>query len=55
MFIHDALEELITCGETDIAAPNLRVRLTKMYKLVSGKAITGFEEQFRVRSFVRSL
>ena len=48
MFIHDALEELITCGETDISATNLRMKVNKLYKIIPGKAISGFEEQFNV-------
>ena len=48
MFIHDALDELITCGETDIAAASLRVRVNRLSKTVPGKGITGFVEQFQV-------
>ena len=48
MFIHDALEELITCGETDISAGNLRVKVNKLHKIVPGKATSGFEDQFKV-------
>ena len=48
MFIHDALDELITCGETDIAAGNLRARVNKMHKIVPGKNMSGFSEQFQV-------
>ena len=51
MFIHDALDELITCGETDIAAGNLRARVNKMHKIVPGKNMSGFSEQFQVRFF----
>ena len=50
VFIHDALEELITCGETDISAGNLRVKVNKLHKIIPGKAISGFEDQFRVGS-----
>ena len=48
VFIHDALEELITCGETDISAGNLRVKVNRLHKIVPGKAISGFEDQFKV-------
>ena len=48
MFIHDALDELITCGETDIAASNLRARVNKMHKIVPGKNMSGFQDQFQV-------
>ena len=48
VFIHDALEELITCGETDISAGNLRVKVNRLHKIVPSKAISGFEDQFKV-------
>ena len=48
MFIHDALDELITCGETDISASSLRVKVNRMQKTIPGKGITGFAEQFQV-------
>ena len=48
MFIHDALEELVTSGETDISATNLRVKVNKLNKIIPGKAISGFDDQFRV-------
>ena len=48
VFIHDALEELITCGETDISAGNLRVKVNKLHKIIPSKAISGFEDQFKV-------
>ena len=48
MFIHDALCELITCGETDIAAPALKVKIQRLSKVLPGKGISGFQEQFQV-------
>ena len=48
VFIHDALCELITCGETDIAAPALKVKIQRLSKVLPGKGISGFQEQFRV-------
>ena len=41
MFLHDALDEYITCGETDVVASNLRARMNKLRS-------TGFQEQFQV-------
>ena len=55
MFIHDVLEELITCGETDISAGNLRVKVNKLHKIIPGKAISGFEDQFNVGLMVMKL
>ena len=48
VFIHDALDEYITCGETDIPASNLKVRVSKMHKIQPSKSITGFQEQYQV-------
>ena len=48
IFIHDALDELITCGETDISAAGLRVKVNRLRKTIPGKGITGFAEQFQV-------
>ena len=48
IFIHDALDELITCGETDILATGLTVKVNRLRKTIPGKGITGFAEQFQV-------
>ena len=48
MFIHDALEELITCGETSIQASHLRERINTLNEVDPNTAATGFEEQFAV-------
>ena len=48
IFIHDALDELITCGETDISAAGLRVKVNRLRKTIPGKGNTGFAEQFQV-------
>ena len=48
MFIHDALEELITCGETSIQAPQLREAINALTMVDPNTAVTGFEEQFNV-------
>ena len=48
MFIHDALDELILCGETAFNVQNLRVKITRMAKVIPGKSVTGFQEQFKV-------
>ena len=49
MFIHDALNEFITCGETDIAAENLQLAINKLSRPADGKEISGFQNQFEVR------
>ena len=47
MFIHDALKELILCGETEILAPNLGIAINKLSKVKDDT--TGFEMQFEVQ------
>ena len=46
MFIHDALKELIMCGETEILAPNLGIVINKLSKVKDGTS--GFELQYQV-------
>ena len=48
VFIHDALNELIMCGETEIAATNLRTAINHLSTQIEAKEITGFEHQFQV-------
>ena len=48
MFIHDALSELVVCGETDILAANIRINTNRMKEYVTGEAVTGFQKQFQV-------
>ena len=48
MFIHDALNELLTCGETEIAAANMRIAIGRLSKPVNTKGMTGYSKQFQV-------
>ena len=48
MFVHDALSELVVCGETDIPAAKTRINIDQMKELVTGEALTGFQKQFQV-------
>ena len=48
MFIHDALSELVVCGETDILAANISINTNRMKEYATGEAITGFQKQFQV-------
>ena len=48
IFIHNALDELITCGETEIAAANMRIVIGKLSRLVPTRNVTGFQAQFEV-------
>jgi len=48
VFIHDALEELITCGDTSFSAQNMRVKVNRMSKVNPETEITGYQKQFQV-------
>ena len=48
VFIHDALDEFITCGDTEIKASSLRAKVNYLSKVIPGKGITGFSHQFQV-------
>ena len=48
MFIHDALSELVVCGETDLLAANIRININHMKECSTGEAVTGFQKQFQV-------
>ena len=45
-FIHDALNELILCGDTEITAPNMRIAISRLSKNKDGE--TGYSRQFNV-------
>ena len=49
VFIHDALEEMITCGDTSISSANLRTKIGNMHRIIPDKSIAGFSDQFQVR------
>ena len=48
MFIHDAILESVTCGDTQIAATNLRMSIAKMKKKDNQNEPHGFRNQFKV-------
>ncbi len=49
MFIHDSMDELVTCGDTEIAAVNMRITIGKLSRTVEGREnISGFQKQFEV-------
>ena len=47
LFIHDAVLEYLTCGDTQISAGDLQ-RLLKEMKEKTSYGITGFQNQFSV-------
>ena len=55
MFIYDALNDLITCGDTHIEASELRVRVNDLHKVPPGSYLSGFEKQLEVRVISHTL
>lgn len=53
-FIHDAVLECWMCGDTQIAATNLRKKMTKLRSKNLTTNSTGYEEQFKVQCVVLS-
>ena len=50
MFIHTALDELVTCGKTDVSAANLRIITSQLHQTADGKQVSGFQDQFEVQN-----
>ena len=51
MFIHDSLSELVVCGETEVAAGDLRIKMMSLKRPdVTGDSSgpTGYQKQFQV-------
>lgn len=46
MFIHDALSELLVCGETEVPVADLRIKINQLSRKT--EAITGYQKQFQV-------
>ena len=50
VFVHDAIDELIRCGETDIAAGDIRIAIANlMISKTTGGVLTGFQKEFEAR------
>lgn len=49
VFIHDALQEAVTCGTTEVPARNLYAYIQKLTQIESGENVTGMELEFKVR------
>ena len=49
VFIHDAVLESLTCGDTQIPASGLAGAIEKLKQKDSETGMTGFETQFHVR------
>ncbi len=48
VFIHDAILESVTCGDTQIKAENLRRQIQKMSRVAPGKTTSEFQYQFKI-------
>ena len=50
MFIHDALCDHITCGDTSVLAHELKATIATLMRVDRDTKKTGFQEQFDVRN-----
>ena len=48
MFIHDAILESITCGNTQVSAADLQRAVTKLKQRDPHTKLTGYEQQYKV-------
>ena len=47
MFLHDALSELVVCGETEMTAAEVRIKMNELETKVA-TGVTGYQKQFQV-------
>lgn len=50
IFIHDALLEAVTCGNTEVPARNLFSYIQRLTQIEPGENVTGMEVEFKVRT-----
>lgn len=55
VFIHDALLEAVTCGNTEVPARNLYAYIQKLTQIETGENVTGMELEFKVLMSVTSM
>ena len=48
VFVHDAILESLTCGDTQITPSDVRTQITKLGQREPQLRMTGFESQFKV-------
>ena len=48
MFIHDAILEFLTCGDTQISSTNFRMAINKLNAEDPTHQCTGYQHQFNV-------
>ena len=51
-FLHDAMLESVTCGDTEINSGNLRLSMRKMEKIHPKDNMSTFESLFKVLSYI---
>ena len=49
MFLHDAVLESLTCGDTQISAGNLRTAMKRLGKMESQTQTSGYDHEFKVQ------
>lgn len=49
IFIHEALLEAATCGNTEVPARNLFAHIQKLSQVPPGESVTAMELEFKVR------
>ena len=54
MFIYNALDEVISCGDTSIMSNNMRKVMGTLAKTTS-RGMTGYQEQFQVTQVTYSV
>lgn len=52
IFIHDALLEAVTCGETEVLVRNLPIHIQQLSQMDPGTTVTGMELEFKVNLFL---
>lgn len=50
VFIHDALQEAVNCGTTEVPARNLYAYIQKLTQIEGGENVTGMELEFKVQT-----
>jgi len=55
VFIHDAILEYLTCGDTQINAADLRTAIADLMKQDELSGVTGFQNQFAVSAYASNI
>lgn len=55
VFIHDALQEAVNCGTTEVPARNLYAYIQKLTQIEGGENVTGMELEFKVQTVINAI